>query len=104
MNDMTCIDVGVEDVLRGRAAPGVGAGGGIVPFADHVADLGDAGVAAQRKASRRTIFMPLYCFGLCEAVTDAPVVAVSGDGEVHHVGRNHPVVDDVGALLRRAPR
>ena len=43
--------------------------------------------------------MPLYSFGLCDAVIcDAAVVAVARDGEVQHVGAHHPVVDDVGAL------
>ena len=47
--------------------------------------------------------MPLYCFGLCEAViSHAAVVAVARDGEVEHVGRDHPVVDDVRALRRGA--
>ena len=56
-------------------------------------------------ASRRTIFMPLYCFGLCDAVIcDAAVELVARDGEVQHVGRNHPVVDDVGALRRSRRR
>ena len=50
-------------------------------------------------ASRRTIFMPLYCFGLCDAVICTPPSCPSrGDREVQHVGRHHPVVDDVGAL------
>ncbi len=54
-------------------------------------------------ASRRTIFMPLYCFGLCEAVTITPPSWPSaGDREVEHVGRDHAVVDDVGALRGRA--
>ena len=32
----------------------------------------------------------------------AAVVAVARDREVEHVGRDHPVVHDVGALRRRA--
>ena len=32
----------------------------------------------------------------------AAVVPVGGDREVEHVGRNHAVVDDVGALRGRA--
>ena len=32
----------------------------------------------------------------------AAVVPVARDGEVHHVGAHHAVVDDVGALLARA--
>ena len=53
-------------------------------------------------ASCRTIFAPLYCFGLCEAVIcDAAVALIPRDGEVHHVGRNHAVVHDIGALQRR---
>ena len=47
--------------------------------------------------------MPLYCLGLCEAViSHAAVVPVARDREVQHVGRHHPVVDDVGALRRGA--
>ena len=71
---------------------------------NHVADVGDARVAAQRK---RLLAAPSSCrctaSGLCEAVIcDAAVVAVARDGEVQHVGRDHPVVDDVGALRGRA--
>ena len=56
-------------------------------------------------ASARTILMPLYCGGLCDAVICAPPSqALAGDGEIQHVGRHHPVVDDVGALRERARR
>ena len=39
-------------------------------------------------ASCRTIFMPLYCFGIVRGRhLHAAVVAVARDGEVEHVGR-----------------
>ena len=52
-------------------------------------------------ASSRQILKPLYCFGLCEAVTiDAGRVAELADGEVELVAAGHaPEVDDVGALI-----
>ena len=41
--------------------------------------------------------------GLCDAVTCTPPSCSSArHGEVQHVGRDHPVVDDVGALRRGA--
>ena len=45
---------------------------------DHVADVADAGVAAERqRAASRTILMPLYSPGLCDAVICAPPSSLS---------------------------
>ena len=53
-------------------------------------------------APRRTIFMPLYCFGLCEAVTiEAALVAVLADGEVQHLGADEADLVDVAAGVER---
>ena len=99
----------VLDVRR-RARPSCvtlprrAAGGGSVPVGDHVADVGDALPRRSAETPRwRTIFMPLYCFGIVRRRDlHAAVVAVARDGEVEHVGRDHAVVHDVGALRRRA--
>ena len=51
-------------------------------------------------APRRTIFIPVYSFGLCEAVTvDAAVEPELADGEIEHLGADHADVDDVGARV-----
>ena len=71
--------------------------------ADHVADLADAGVAAQWKRLAPDHLDPVVLLRIVRRRDlHAAVVAVPGDGEVHHVGRNHPVVDDV-APCSRAP-
>ena len=50
---------------------------------------------------RRTIFIPVYSLGLCEAVTQIPPSSPSSvDGEVDHLRPDHPDVDDVGAGVR----
>ncbi len=47
--------------------------------------------------------MPLYCFGIVRrGDLRAAVVLVARHGEIHHVGRQHAVVDDIGPLLARA--
>ena len=55
---------------------------------DHVADVADARIAAQRERLLPTIFIPLYCLGLCDAVICTPPSRPSrADREVQHVGR-----------------
>ena len=98
MNDMTWSTYGVEHVLRRHAAAARRRRRQPV-CRNHVADVGDAFVAAQRK---RLAADHLHAVVLLRVVRrgdlDAAVVAVRRDREVEHVGRNHPVVDDVGAL------
>jgi hypothetical protein len=65
------LDVVVEDVLRERL-PGVAAGGGIVPAAIMSRMSPMPASPLSGSASRRTILMPLYSFGLCDAVICAP--------------------------------
>ena len=70
---------------------------------DHVADVAQPGVAAERQ---RLGAHHLDAVVLRRVVRRGDLRAAfqsrAGDGEVHHVGRHHPVVDDVGALRSRA--
>ena len=51
-------------------------------------------------APRRTIFMPVYSFGLCEAVTWIPPSRSRlADGEIDHLRADEPDVDDLGARV-----
>ena len=51
-------------------------------------------------APRRTIFIPVYSFGLCEAVTAiAAVEPELADGEIEHLGADEPEVEHVGARV-----
>ena len=52
--------------------PGVSAGGGRVPLTSisRMSEMPASPLSG--KAACRTSFMPLYCFGLCEAVICAP--------------------------------
>ncbi len=78
------------------------AGGGSASLRDHVADLADAGVAAERKGLAPHHLDPVVLLRVVRRRDlDAAVVTVPGDGEVHHVGRHHPVVDDARALFAR---
>ena len=44
--------------------------------------------------------MPVYSFGLCDAVTvDAAVETELADREVEHLGPDHPEVDNVRAAV-----
>ena len=48
-------------------------------------------------APRRTTFIPVYSFGLCDAVTWMPAVEPEvADREVEHLGADEPDVDHVG--------
>ena len=94
--------VGVEHVVGRHAAP-VAAGGGRRSCAimSRISEMPSSPLSGN--ASWRTIFMPLYCLGLCDAVIwTPPSWPIARDREVQHVGRNHAVVDDVGALRRGA--
>src|SRR6185503_15958873 len=92
MNDITCSTYGSRTSFvvtwpRRDAA------------ADHLADLGEPFLAAQRE---RLLAHHLHAVVLLRIVRggdlDAAVVAVARDREVQHVGRDHPVVDNIGAL------
>ena len=64
-----------------------------------------AGPTRRRPAARRarTIFMPVYSFGLCEAVTViAAVQPELADREIDHLGADEPEVEHVGAAVGRA--
>ena len=63
------------------------------------------GPTRRRPAARRarTIFMPVYSFGLCEAVTAMPPSRPSVvDGEIEHLRPDHADVGHVRAGLRGA--
>ena len=53
MNDMTWSMYGVEHVRGWSRRPGRAAGGGSVPFTNHVADLAEPRVAAERQRLAR---------------------------------------------------
>ena len=96
------LDVGVEHVLASSPCRARAAGGGSRSAAIMSRMSRDAFVAAQRE---RLAGAPSSCrctaSGLCEAVISTPPSwPIARDGEVQHVGRDHPVVDDVGALRR----
>ncbi len=83
--------------------PFVGAGGGRAFVRDHVANLADAGVAAERKRlAADHLDAVVFLRVVRRGDLGSAIVAIAGDGEVHHVGRHHAVVDDVRALLARA--
>ena len=69
---------------------------------DHVPNLHEALVAAERK---RLLPHHLRAVVLLRVVRGrdlrAAVALIPRNGEVQHVGRNHPVVHDIGALQRR---
>ena len=102
MNDMTCLTYGsrmlrfVDLAALRRRRRQVAAG-------NHVANVVDASVAAQRE---RTFAHELHAVVLLGIVRRGDLRAAgmvrAGDGEVHHVGRQHAVVDDVDALLEHA--
>ncbi len=51
-------------------------------------------------APRRTIFIPVYCFGIVRGGdADAAVEPELADGEVDHLGADQPEVEHVGARL-----
>ena len=96
------LDVGGEDVPR-RPPPGRRRRRRQRALLDHVADVAQPGVAAERQ---RLGAHHLDAVVLRRVVRRGDLRAAfearAGDGEVHHVGRHHPVVDDVGALRARA--
>ena len=71
MNDMMCSMYGAEHSCC-VSRPGVAAGGGIVPLDEHVADLADAGVAAERERLAAHHLDAVVLAGLCDAVIWAP--------------------------------
>ena len=69
---------------------------------DHLADLADAGVAAQGEGLAPDHLDAVVLLRVVRRRDlHAAVMAVPRHGEIHHVGRDHPVVDDVSALLAR---
>ena len=81
------------------SAPGVAASCGRRPGGDHVADVVDAGVAAQRERLPPDHLDAVVLLRIVRrGDLRAAVVAVARDGVVEHVGAHHAVVDDVGAL------
>ncbi len=96
------LDVVVEDVLRGER-PGRPRRRRDRARGNHVADLPEPRLAAQRE---RLAAHQLDAVVLLRVVRRgdlrAAVVPVARHGEIHHVGRRHAVVDDVGALAQRA--
>ena len=91
-------EVGVERVL-GRDAPADGRRSWHTVVRDHLAYVRDALVSAE---GNRFLTHHLDAVVLLRIVRRrnlrAAVVAATGDGEVHEIGRNHPVVDHIGAL------
>ena len=67
MNPMTWSTYGASTSLC-VTVPRVAAGAGMVPRAimSRMSEIPSSPLSGQ--ASRLTIFMPLYCFGLCDAV------------------------------------
>ena len=93
------LDVVVEHVASATACPASRPPAAGVPAGDHVADVADAGVAAERKRLAPHHLDAVVFLGVVRrGDLRAAVVAVARDGEVHHVGAHHAVVDDVGAL------
>ena len=95
-------DVLVERVLRrDGAAPPRRRRDGVA--ANHLADLGQTLVAAERERLAAHHLHPVVLFRIVRGGDlDAAVVAVAGDREIQHVGRDHAVVGHVGALGGRA--
>ncbi len=93
------VDVAVEDVfLRDRAA--LGRRRRQFAVHDHVADVVDAGVAAQRKRALAHELRAVVLLGVVRRRNLRAAGMISaGDGEIHHVGRQHAVVGDVDALF-----
>jgi hypothetical protein len=91
-------DVVVQHLLLRQAARLVGfrrqpAGG------DHVADVADAGVAAEReRLAPHHLDAVVFLRVVRRGDLGAAVEAVARHRVIHHVGAHHPVVDDVGAL------
>ena len=98
------LDVGVERRRCVVTVPRRGRRRRQAVVGDHVADVGDA--RRRRSAETppaRTIFMPLYCSGLCDAVICTPPSRPSLATAKYSMSvRDHAVVDDVGALRVRA--
>ena len=70
---------------------------------DHVADIGDARIAAERMVAAADHLAAVVLLRIVRRGNLRAAVEVVGrDGVVDHVGRDHPVVDHVGALLARA--
>ncbi len=66
---------------------------------DHVADVADARVAAQRKRLAAHHLDAVVLLGVVRRGNLRPsVVPVPGDGVVQHVRAHHPVIDNVGSL------
>ena len=81
--------------------PGVAAGGGRRSSAIMSRMSPMPASPLSGSASARTILMPLYCSGLCDAVICAPPSSPSlTTAKYSWSVPQHAVVDDVGALLR----
>ena len=102
MNDITFSTYG-ETTSRVVSRPGRCGGRRQAIAGDHVADVADAGVAAERQRLGAhhldaVVLLRIVRRGDLRAAFEAVV----DDREVHHVGRQHAVVHDVRALLADA--
>ena len=104
MNDITFSTYGGDDVAGGEPARRRG-GRRQAIVGDHVADVADAGVAAERQRLGADHLDAVVLPGIVRGGDlRAAFEAVVDDGEVHLVGAEHAVVDDVGALHARRRR
>ena len=96
-------DVAGPDVLLADLSRGLSLGPKSTAMRS-VADLHQARVSADRQARRaRTIFIPVYSFGLCDAVTMIAAVELQlTDREIDHLGPYEADVEHVGASIGRA--
>src|SRR4030095_6178159 len=84
-----------------RAAPG-GGRREVVAF-DHVADVADAGISAERLCSSLYHLDAVVLLRIMRSGDLRPAAElIAYDGVVHHVGAKHPVIDDVRALFADA--
>ena len=97
------LDVGVQDVLRLVRRPGVAAGGGSVSSAimSRMSPMPASPLSGSASGAHHLDAVVLLRV-VRRGDLRAAVELVADDREVQHVGGEHPVVDDVGALLARA--
>jgi hypothetical protein len=96
------LDILEQDVARQHAARG----GGDVRQAiadDHVADLAEPRIAAERQRARAHHFDAVVLLRVMRRGNlRAPFQAIVDDGKVEHVGAEHAVIGHLGALLTRS--